>query len=155
LELVAESDSGVRYVNDSIATTPESTIVAVNAFRQPIHIILGGYDKKVDFNDMAAAITVSNVKKAYLIGSTAGAIEAALVQSGFNGEIILAGTLTRAVESASVAAVSDSVILLSPGCASYDQFKNFTERGIVFRQLAGKMISKVTNPTLESFADVA
>jgi UDP-N-acetylmuramoylalanine--D-glutamate ligase len=139
LEPVEESD-GVRWYNDSIATTPQSAIAALEAFEQPVIIIAGGYDKNLPFDELGVKI-VERAKAAILIGQTAPKIRCAIrdaqyVMSGqpeFRIEIV--DSLERAVEWAHNLAVTGDVVLLSPACASYDMFDNFEHRGKEFLNL--------------------
>jgi UDP-N-acetylmuramoylalanine--D-glutamate ligase len=128
LELVAERD-GVRYVNDSKATNVAAALPALATYAsEPVHVIFGGSPKGEDFGPLAAAIG-ANVRSIHLIGAEAERLEAAV--GGFRDE-----TLERAVEHASELAQPGDVVLLSPACASFDQFANFEERGEAFRRLA-------------------
>jgi UDP-N-acetylmuramoylalanine--D-glutamate ligase len=129
LELVAERD-GVRYVNDSKATNVAAALRGLAAYaEEPVHLILGGSPKGEDFAPLAAAIG-PNVRSVHLIGAEGPRI----------GELVTGdvdGTLQAAVAHAEQLARPGDVILLSPACASYDQFASFEERGEVFRGLAG------------------
>ena len=129
LELVAERD-GVRYVNDSKATNVAAALRGLAAYaEEPVHLILGGSPKGEDFAPLASAIG-PNVRSVHLIGAEGPRI----------GELVTGdvdGTLQAAVEHAEQLARPGDVILLSPACASYDQFASFEERGEVFRGLAG------------------
>jgi UDP-N-acetylmuramoylalanine--D-glutamate ligase len=128
LELVAERD-GVRYVNDSKATNVAAALRGLAAYaEEPVHLILGGSPKGEDFAPLAAAIG-PNVRSVHLIGA-----EAERLAELIDGE--RDGTLGAAVAHAEQLAVPGDVILLSPACASYDQFANFEERGEAFRALA-------------------
>jgi UDP-N-acetylmuramoylalanine--D-glutamate ligase len=128
LELVGERD-GVRFVNDSKATNVAAARRALAAYAdEPVHLILGGSRKGEDFAPLAAAIG-SNVRSVHLIGEEADRL----------GEVIeghVDGTLERAVEHAARLAQPGEVVLLSPACASYDQFENFEARGDEFGRLA-------------------
>lgn len=128
LELVAERD-GVRYVNDSKATNVAAALRGLAAYaEEPVHLILGGSPKGEDFAPLAAAIG-RNVRSVHLIGAEGPRI----------GEVVAGdvdGTLDAAVSHAEELAEPGDVILLSPACASYDQFANFEERGEAFRLLA-------------------
>ena len=127
LELVAERD-GVRYVNDSKATNVAAALRALDAYRDlPVHLILGGSPKGEDFAPLAAAMG-PNVRSVHLIGAEAPRL--AEVIDGALDE-----TLERAVAHAVRRAHPGDVVLLSPACASYDQFANFEERGDTFREL--------------------
>jgi len=127
LELVGERD-GVRYVNDSKATNVAAALPALAAYAdEPVHLILGGSPKGEDFAPLAAAIG-PNVRSVHLIGAEAERLAAVI--DGHRDE-----TLEQAVAHAEQLAQPGDVILLSPACASYDQFANFEERGDVFRRL--------------------
>jgi UDP-N-acetylmuramoylalanine--D-glutamate ligase len=133
LEVLAERD-GVRYVNDSKATNVASTLVALRAFPEAgIHLILGGQGKGQDFADLYSAVQAS-CRAVYLVGEDAVLIAQTL--SGADVPVHECGTLERALLAASAAAVQGEVVLLSPGCASFDQFTDFEARGERFRELA-------------------
>ncbi|MGH2834583.1 MAG: UDP-N-acetylmuramoyl-L-alanine--D-glutamate ligase [Solirubrobacteraceae bacterium] len=134
MEAVAEL-AGVRYVNDSKATNVASALVAIEASvgdRANIHLILGGLDKGQDFTPLAAAVT-GTCRAVYLIGQDANLIARAL--AGVDVPVSECGTLERAVEQAARMARSGDVVLLSPACASLDQFVNYEARGERFREL--------------------
>jgi UDP-N-acetylmuramoylalanine--D-glutamate ligase len=132
LELVAEID-GVRYVNDSKATNTAAARQALHAFEAPLHLILGGREKGERFDEFAQEIAAANVSTVYLIGEAAGRLgedlEYAMVPN------LLAVTLERAVAEAASVSRPGEVVLLSPACASYDQFRDFEHRGEEFRRL--------------------
>ncbi len=133
LELVAEK-RGVRYYNDSKATTPEAAITALKAFPSgSIHAIVGGRNKGVDLAPLAEAL-LARAKAIYLIGEAAGEISILLEQMGHGPELVVAATLDCAVDEAAKRAKPGEVVLLSPACASYDQFANYEERGRMFRE---------------------
>ncbi len=126
LELVRELD-GVRYVNDSKATNVAAALRALDAYAdEPVHLILGGSRKGEDFAPLAEAIG-PNVKSIHLVGETAGELAAAIPQAERNQD--LAGAL------AAIRPEPGEVVLLSPACASYDQFRDFEARGEEFRRL--------------------
>jgi UDP-N-acetylmuramoylalanine--D-glutamate ligase len=126
LELVREL-GGVRYVNDSKATNVAAALKALAAYEHdPVHLILGGSHKGEDFAPLAAAIG-PNVKSVHVIGETSGELAAAIPQAEHAGD--LAGAL------AAIEPQAGDVLLLSPACASYDQFRDFEERGEEFRRL--------------------
>jgi len=134
LELVEEIN-GVRWYNDSIATTPQSTIAALESFDQPKIIIAGGYDKDLPFDELGQKI-VTNTKAAILIGQTAPKIADAITTSPKNQtRIELVDSLEKAVNLANQLAEPGDVVLLSPACASYDMFDNFQHRGREFTKL--------------------
>ena len=134
LEEVAKIN-GVRYYNDSACTTPASTVTALRAFDAPVVLIAGGYDKGTSFDDMASE-AVRRARAVVLIGATADAIETAIRKNGATTTPVVsrADTLDDAVrQSARLGRIGD-VVVLSPGCASYDMFINFEERGQRFKE---------------------
>ncbi len=136
LELVAEWND-VAWYNDSKATTPRSSIVALEAFEQPEIIIAGGYDKHLPFDDLGMKIA-EKAKVAILIGQTAPQIARAIkpgLDEGSKTQIEFADSLAEAVRTAHRLACPGDVVLLSPACASYDMFKNYQQRGNQFADL--------------------
>ena len=132
LELVAEI-GGVRYVNDSKATNTAAARRALTAFEAPLHLILGGSLKGERFDEFAQDVARANVLVAYLIGEAA---EPLAVDLGYASvPFFLATTLEWAVAEAAGTAEPGEVVLLSPACASYDQFRDFEHRGEEFRRL--------------------
>jgi UDP-N-acetylmuramoylalanine--D-glutamate ligase len=120
-------------VNDSIATNVLATRAALAAYADAtVHLILGGRAKGESFEPLAAAIG-PNVRRAYLVGEAADALAGVLEPAGVPVE--RAGDLATAFASAAGAAAAGDVVLLSPACASYDQYANFEERGEDFRRL--------------------
>jgi len=130
LELVGQIN-GVSWYNDSIATTPQSAISALEAFDQPKIIIAGGYDKNLAFGELGERIG-QQAKAAVLMGQTAEKIASSIPR---NTKIEFVDSLAEAVEYARHLAVSGDVVLLSPACASYDMFDNFRQRGEEFIRL--------------------
>jgi UDP-N-acetylmuramoylalanine--D-glutamate ligase len=138
LEFVLEA-GGARYYNDSIATNPESTLAALDALPGPFVLIAGGYDKKLPFDALGRAVA-AKVRDLVLLGQTAGAIEAAVRGAGGGPRILHAATLAEAVAAVVGLARRGDYVLLSPACASFDQFRNFAERGRLFkRELAARL----------------
>ncbi len=131
LELVTVR-GGVSYVNDSKATNVASTLVALEAFPGGIHLIAGGRGKQQDFGPLAAPVA-ERCRAVYLIGEAAADLSSALSATGV--EIELAGDLEHALAAASLAAGRGEVVLLSPACASFDQYSDFEARGDHFRAL--------------------
>jgi UDP-N-acetylmuramoylalanine--D-glutamate ligase len=132
LELVAEK-RGVRYVNDSKATNVAAALRALSAYEdEPVRLILGGSSKDEDFAPLAAAIG-PNIGAVYVIGETADELARAIPDT------IRAGDLATAVERAAAAAQPGEIVLLSPACASYDQFRDFEERGEEFKRLVANL----------------
>jgi UDP-N-acetylmuramoylalanine--D-glutamate ligase len=132
LEEVAGVD-GVLYVNDSKATNVASAAVGIRSFARGVHLIAGGSVKQSDYTPLAAPVA-ERAAAVYLIGATAAAIRAAL--QGTNVPLHDCGDLERAVRAAHAAARPGDVVLLSPACASYDQYRSYEERGEHFRALA-------------------
>jgi len=137
LELVGNVN-GVRYYNDSIATTPESTVVGVEAFSEPKILIAGGYDKGLPFDDMAKKIS-GKLKALILIGVTADKIEQSIRKTDKIPPIYRACSLAEAVNKAKEISIDGDVVLLSPACASYDMFVNFVQRGNMFAEMVSKL----------------
>jgi len=132
LELVAERD-GVSYVNDSKATNVAATLRALAAYEDvPVRLILGGSRKGEDLAPLAAALG-PNIQAVYVIGETADELARAIPDT------IRAGDLATAVDRAASAAQPGEVVLLSPACASYDQFRDFEQRGEEFKRLVANL----------------
>jgi UDP-N-acetylmuramoylalanine--D-glutamate ligase len=137
---------GVRYYNDSIATSPERTVAALRSFDQPIVLLAGGRDKHLPWDEMAR-LTLEKVRHLVLFGEAAPIIERAVQEA--RGKRQDAGckrqdagckmhrcaTLEEAVEVAAREAEPGDVVLLSPGGTSFDAFRDFVERGKRFREI--------------------
>ena len=132
LEHVA-SIGGVEYFNDSKATNPNAAIKALESIKKPIVLIGGGYDKDADFTPWVEAFH-GKVTQLILIGQTAPKIIEICKEKGF-APYQEAKTMEEAVEMATSLATHGQAVLLSPACASFDMFKDFEERGDVFRQM--------------------
>jgi UDP-N-acetylmuramoylalanine--D-glutamate ligase len=132
LELVREV-AGVRFVNDSKATNPEAAERALSAYPPGIRLILGGSRKGIPFARLAKRAAASGVAQAYLIGDSADEIAEALAAEGVR--FTYSRDLPTAIKDAFRDADPGEVVLLSPACASYDQFRDFEERGERFREL--------------------
>ena len=128
LEFVTEID-GVRYVNDSKATNPDSVRVALEATPAPMVLIMGGLDKGTDFSVLFDEVR-TKVRRLICTGKAAELIARQLANST---GIMIIREFSSAVEAARKAARRGDTVLLSPGCASYDSFLNFEERGKVFK----------------------
>jgi UDP-N-acetylmuramoylalanine--D-glutamate ligase len=133
LEQVAIVD-GVAFVNDSKATNVTSTTVALRSYENGVHLIAGGRGKQQDFSPLAAVVA-ERCRAVYLIGEAADEIARALGETQV--ELLACGDLQTAVAAASSRAVAGETVLLSPACASYDQYPNFEARGDHFRALVG------------------
>jgi UDP-N-acetylmuramoylalanine--D-glutamate ligase len=134
LEFVAEVN-GVRYFNDSKATNVDATLKALDSFPGRILVILGGKDKGGDYTALQATLRERAIL-ALLIGAAADKIG-----NQIDGSVAIenAGTLERAVETASQAARAGDIVLLAPACASFDQFENYEHRGRVFKALVHEL----------------
>ena len=141
IELVSETN-GVRWYNDSIATSPTRTLAGLNAFDQTLILLAGGYDKHIPFEPMAGTIA-EKVRLLILTGPTAEKIEAAVAShpqyDASALTILRAADLTEAVALAREHAVAGDVVMLSPACASFDAYPNFEARGRHFKELVGNI----------------
>ena len=132
---------GVKWYNDSIASSPTRTIAGLRSFDRPVILIAGGYDKHIPFTPLAPEI-VARVKLLILCGATADAIRAAVTGcEDYHGapEIVEVSCLRDAVDTAAARAGAGDIVTLSPACAAFDQFANFMERGRVFKQLVNAL----------------
>ncbi|MBE6738795.1 MAG: UDP-N-acetylmuramoyl-L-alanine--D-glutamate ligase [Ruminococcaceae bacterium] len=139
-ELVREIN-GVRYFNDSIASSPSRTIAGLKSFDRKVMLIAGGYDKHIPFEPLAPYV-IEKVKFMALSGPTAAAIEKAVVEHPhYNGvpEIVRVNDIKEAVEIVSAKAQSGDIVTLSPACASFDAFPNFEARGKYFKELVNNL----------------
>ncbi len=123
------SAGGVRFVNDSKATTVDATLKALASFDRPVVLILGGRGKGGDFSPLRAAVR-RRVRAAVLVGEAAGKIEAAL---GGVVPVVRAADYREAVRAAFASAARGDVVLLAPACTSWDMFRDFEERGRTFK----------------------
>ncbi|MGI6497701.1 MAG: UDP-N-acetylmuramoyl-L-alanine--D-glutamate ligase [Oscillospiraceae bacterium] len=137
IELVRRRN-GVAFYNDSIGTSPTRTIAGLHSFPDKVILIAGGYDKHLPFDELGKEI-VAHVKVLVLNGTTAPSIRAAVEQApGYQTgtpEIIDCRNFEAAVYAAEAAAKDGDVVLFSPACAAFDQFKNFAERGAAFKKM--------------------
>lgn len=130
LEYVDTID-GVMYVNDSKGTNPDSTIKAVQSYKNPIILIAGGYDKGSDFNELFE-IARNFVKSLVILGQTADIIEETARKHGIN-DIHRVESISDAVKKSQEIAEKDDIVLLSPACASWGMYNNYEERGEDFK----------------------
>ncbi|MEO5627425.1 MAG: UDP-N-acetylmuramoyl-L-alanine--D-glutamate ligase [Candidatus Saccharimonadales bacterium] len=133
LELVREFNS-VKYYDDSFGTTPETAVVAIQAFEQPKVVILGGSEKEATFDGLAQVVATHNVRSIVLIGDTAPKIREALQMAGFENIVSGGNDMATIVENAHIQAHPGDVVLLSTACASFDMFKNYQDRGEQFKR---------------------
>jgi UDP-N-acetylmuramoylalanine--D-glutamate ligase len=132
LEFIREHN-GVKYYNDSIASSPDRTIAGLEAFDQKVILIAGGKDKGIPYDAIGPAIR-ERVKLLILNGPTSEKIRAA---TGDTVPLVQCENLADAVIAANKAAIPGDIVLLSPASTSFDQFKNFEERGDAFRRIVG------------------
>lgn len=150
LQFVGEID-GRRCYNDSLATTPESALVALDAFDAPILLIAGGYDKQVDLSELARGIA-TRTKGVALIGQTAAILRDGIALQPDASTLVAPplSSLRAAVAWTVDKSAPGDVILLSPGCASYDWFSNFADRGDQFTRLVNEWASAAPQPAREA-----
>ena len=141
IELVRIKD-GVRFYNDSIASSPSRTIAGLRSFQEKVILIVGGYDKQIPYDDLGPEIC-AHVKKLILGGATGKLIREAVERCPeYNPkelEILDRGTFEPAVRTAAAVAQSGDVVLMSPASAAFDQFKNFMVRGEFFKKLVKEL----------------
>lgn len=138
IEFVREKD-GVRYYNDSIASSPTRTIAGLNSFDRKLILIAGGYDKHLDYDVLGEPICRC-VKTLILTGATAPKIRACVEQTaGEHPQMREAADLAEAVRLAAESAQPGDVVILSPASASFDCFRNFMERGDRFKALVNAL----------------
>lgn len=133
LEFVRELN-GVKYYDDSFGTTPDTAIVAIQAFAQPVVLILGGSDKGANFETLTDEIVKDRVSCAITIGATGPVIAEQLRKKGLKNIISGLSTMPDIVAAAQKAAAPGSVVLLSTGCASFGLFKDYKDRGDQFKR---------------------
>lgn len=131
---------GVEYFNDSKGTNVDSTLKAVDTMEKPTALILGGYDKHACFDPLSRRIQERRniIREVVLIGETAPQIEESLTRAGYE-HILHAETLREAVETCRQIAEDGWNVLLSPACASFDMFKDYEERGRIFKQIVREL----------------
>ena len=138
IELVRIKD-GIRFYNDSIASSPSRTIAGLRSFKGKVILIAGGYDKHIPY-DVLGPEVCEHVKKLFLCGATAPQIRAAVENCGMEQpEITDCGDFESAVRAAAAAAECGDVVLMSPASASFDQFKNFMVRGEFFKKIVKEL----------------
>ena len=134
IELVRIKD-GIRFYNDSIASSPSRTIAGLRSFSEKVILIAGGYDKQIPF-DVLGPEVCGHVKKLYLTGATAQKIYDAVMACPMEKpEIVVMEDFADTVHAAAAGAENGDVVLLSPACAAFDKFKNFMVRGQFFKKL--------------------
>ena len=138
IELVRIKD-GVKFYNDSIASSPSRTIAGLRSFDEKVILIAGGYDKHIPYDVLGPEIC-AHVKKLFLGGATGPQIRAAVEAcEGEKPEIVDCGNFEAAVRAAAAAAEAGDVVLMSPASAAFDQFKNFMVRGEFYKKLVREL----------------
>lgn len=138
IEFIREYN-GVRYVNDSKGTNPDSSIKAIEATSAPIILIAGGYEKNSDFHEFIGSFN-GKVKELLLLGATAERFRDTAVECGYPaGHIRMCVSMKDCVQKASLLAAPGDTVLLSPASASWGMYKNFEERGDDFRNLVNML----------------
>ncbi len=141
LELVREID-GVKFYNDSVSSSPTRTVAGLRSFTQKVILIAGGYDKLIPFEPMVED-TLKSVKALFLTGATAEKIKTAVISHpDYNAEslpIFVIDEFKDTILKTREFAKNGDIVLLSPACASFDKFKNFAQRGEIFKQIVLEM----------------
>ncbi|MDR3688601.1 MAG: UDP-N-acetylmuramoyl-L-alanine--D-glutamate ligase [Fimbriimonas sp.] len=135
MELVGERD-GIRVINNSMCTNPDAVIKSAQSVRDPAHLLIGGVNKGLDFRPVRHYLA-NHRHRAYLFGKDAQEIDKML-----GGEYPIFDTLNEAFDAATGNAVGGEVIMLAPGCASFDQFSDFRDRGNVFMAIAKEWLRR-------------
>ena len=141
IEFVRER-KGVKWYNDSIATSPTRVLAGLNSFQTKLTVIMGGYDKKIPFEPMAETVC-DKVKTVILMGVTAPKIEADIrgaknYQEG-HPQLLHVETMEEAVQTADQITKPGDIVTLSPACASFDKYPNFEERGLHYKRLVKEL----------------
>lgn len=137
IEFVRELD-GVQYINDSKGTNPASTIRAIEAMTRPTVLILGGYDKHLDFTELFQAFG-NTVRAVIVLGQTREQILETARKTGYSSICTPADTFEETIELARRAARPGDTVLLSPACASWGMFENFEQRGKIFKEIVNAL----------------
>ena len=137
IELVRIRD-GVRFYNDSIASSPSRTIAGLRSFSEKVILIAGGYDKHIPYDVLGPEIC-THVKKLFLCGATAPQIRKAVEDCCGQLEMVDCGNFENAVRTAAAAAQTGDIVLMSPASASFDEFKNFMVRGECFKKIVREL----------------
>lgn len=142
LEYVGEA-RGVKFYNDSFATGPQPTMAAIESFSEPLTVILGGFDKGLDYSGLGDLIVnKGNIKNVILIGDLADKIEQILKKKEYRGGIVNLGKkvlMKEIVKQAAEKAAKEGVVLLSPAAASFDMFENYKDRGKQFKKAVNSL----------------
>lgn len=140
LEFVKEV-RGVKFYNDSYSSAPGATIAAIKSFSEPEVLICGGFDRGLDYSELALSISLQkNIKKVLLMGQTKTSIADHLAKVGFlNFELLDGNDFKGFIQIAKDAAEPGDIVMLSPGCASFDMFKDFNDRGNQFKKIVEEL----------------
>jgi len=140
IEFVREFD-GVEYYNDSFSSAPSATVAALNSFTQPEIVILGGVDKGADFTELTDTLKHPHVKEIIIIGEIRQKLSELIKTAGVTASVTVsdARTMSEVVAEAKNKSVAGDVVLLSPGCASFDMFRDFYDRGDQFRTIVNAL----------------
>lgn len=140
LEFVKEV-RGVKFYNDSYSSAPGATIAAIKSFSEPEVLICGGFDRGLDYSELALSISLQkNIKKVLLMGQTKTSIADHLAKVGFlNFELLDGNDFKGFIQIAKDAAEPGDIVVLSPGCASFDMFKDFNDRGNQFKKIVEEL----------------
>jgi len=133
--------SGVKFYNDTFSSTPETTIAAISAFEEPIVLIVGGSEKGSDFKELGTKIATAKIKALLAVGKEGPRIVESAKSAGFQGKIYDSGLsdMEKIVGRANEISETGDVVLLSPAAASFDMFKNYKQRGELFKKFASRL----------------
>lgn len=130
--------AGVTFYNDSISTIPQATIAALNTIKNVTFLLLGGYDREIDYSPLVEYLSKNEVKHLLFTGNAGKRMMKMLENIGYQGDMIVFNNLDEAFSIVKDKSENGDVCLLSPAAASYDQYKNFEERGRIFKELTKK-----------------
>lgn len=130
--------NGMKFFNDSISTIPQATIAALSTIKNVNFLLLGGFDRGIDYSPLASYLKDNPVENVLVTGAAGQSIKNALLSVAYKGRIIEYSDLESAFEIIRQETKTNGVCLLSPAAASYDRYKNFEERGRIFKELAMK-----------------
>ena len=130
--------NGVKFFNDSISTIPQATIAALKTIKDVNFLLLGGFDRGIDYEPLVTYLKDNVLPYILITGQAGHTIKTKLQMAGYNGNILDYTDMQSAFEIIRELSKNGDVCLLSPAAASYDRYKNFEERGRVFKDLANK-----------------
>lgn len=140
IELVKEKD-GIRYYNDSFSTNPTSAIAAIKSFNQPKVLFLGGFNKETSFDELASELSKTKIRKIITYGQTGRNIADVLVGAGITNVEYVANTdFIYIIKTGLDSAKEGDVVVFSPGCASFDMFKDYLDRGNAFNDVLNNLL---------------